>query len=76
MSDEGTDQVAEQRRRTVKRLMDESEALQRDGIAPEIVMETMLALGVTSFVAAHGRDATAAVVETLPSRIRMGVFGG
>lgn len=63
------------RRQAVEQLMRMADALEKDGVPPQIVMETMLAMGITAFVSAHGREATAAVVETLPDKIRAGAFG-
>lgn len=75
MSEDEAGQLAMQRRKAVEHLIRESETLQKDGVSPQVVMETMVAMGVTAFVAAHGREAAAAVVETLPARIRDGAFG-
>lgn len=75
MSDAEANLAAEQRRKTVERLIRESEALEQEGIPGQIVMETMVAMGVTAFVSVHGKEAAAAVVETLPQRIREGAFG-
>lgn len=63
------------RRQAVEQLMGMADALEKDGVPPQIVMETMLAMGITAFVSSHGREATAAVVETLPEKIRAGAFG-
>jgi hypothetical protein len=63
------------RRVAIDRMLAMADGLEQDGVPSHIVMETMLAMGVSACVGTHGRENAATIVESLVLRIREGAFG-
>lgn len=63
------------RRVAIDRMLAVADRLEQDGVPSHIVMETMLAMGVSACVGTHGRENAAVIVESLIQRIREGAFG-
>jgi hypothetical protein len=46
------------------------------GVESEVLETVALSAALTAFVSAHGEEATAAIIESLPEKIRAGAFSG